>query len=75
MNGGERNGYGGFDYTHQLHFHVIPFNETEARKWSEQAQVPFDQVKRIMKAQQASTYRKKIEKIVSIMPFFMFHSN
>lgn len=57
------------DYTYQLNFHVIPFDENEAKQWSERAEIPFDQVRRIMdlrkEAKETDSYTKKIEKIVS----------
>lgn len=47
---------------------MIPSEESEAKIWAEKAQIPFDQIKRIMEMRsllkEASTYTLKVEKLV-----------
>lgn len=50
-------------------FHIIPFDESAAREWSERAEIPWENTEQIMKlrrdAEDAKTFPEKIEKLVS----------
>lgn len=51
-----------------MNFHIIPFDESAAREWSEKAELPWEDTERIMElrseAEDAQTLSGKIEKLV-----------
>lgn len=56
---------------HHWHWHhVIPEGENEARAWSEKAQMPWEQTKKIMdlrtEMKEATTWTDKLKKMVRV---------